>query len=251
MAAVPVGVLVSCGLAPEDVRGSVAGDLHRGVEEAARRVGAAVVGGDLSRSPGPLFLDVVAVGRAEDPILRDGARVGDELWVTGGLGAAGAAVRALGAGRAPPPRVRTAYARPVSRVGEALWLAERGVLHALIDVSDGLAADAGHLASASGVGIVLEADRVPVDPRARLLAGDERDALDLALSAGEDYELCFAAPPGAVEELSASFQAHFAVPLARVGQVVEGQGIYLDRGDGEPVPLRGGGYDHFAVGPGG
>lgn len=251
VAAVPVAVLVSCALPLEDVRGTVAGDLQRGVEEAARRVGAAVVGGDLSRSPGALVLDVVAVGRAQDPILRDGGRAGDELWVTGGLGAAGAAVRVLRRGDSLKPDLRGAYARPVSRVGEALWLAERGVLHALVDISDGLAADAAHVASASGVGIVLESGRVPVDPRARLVAGDDREALDLALSGGEDYELCFAALPGAVEELRESFETRFAVPLTRVGRVVEGQGIYLDRGDGEPEPLRGAGYDHFESGPGG
>lgn len=251
VAAVPVAVLVSCALASDDVRGTVARDVQRGVEEAARRVGAAVVGGDLSRSPGLLVVDVVAVGRTDTPILRDGARVGDELWVTGGLGAAGAAVRLLEGGHTPEPHLREAWARPVSRVGEALWLAERGVLHALIDLSDGLAGDAGHLASASGVGIVLEAGSVPVDPRARLVATDERDALGLALSAGEDYELCFAAPPGSVEELREGFETRFAVALHRVGRVVEGQGVYLDHDDGEPEPLRRAGYDHFAPGSGG
>ena len=128
----------------------------------------------------------------------------------------------------------------------ARWLAERDGLHALIDLSDGLGADAGHLAAASGVGVVLEADRIPVAPAARAVAADEADALGLALTAGEDYELCLATAPGVLEGLRIPFEERFSLELTRVGRVVEGQGIYLDRGDGEPRPLRSAGYDHFA-----
>lgn len=245
VAAVPIALLVSFGLAAEDVTSGVARDLQRGMDEAAKRVGAAVVGGDLTRSPGPLVVDVVALGRAEAPILRDGARVGDEVWVTGALGGAAAAVRMLESGRTPEARLRAFYARPVPRVGEALWLAEHGLLHSLIDLSDGLAADAGHLAAASGLGIVIEGACVPVDQGARGQAGDDFEALEAALSGGDDYELCFTAAPGAVQELAEAFQTRFSVTLSRVGRVVEGHGLFIDQGDGEARPLRLGGYDHF------
>jgi thiamine-monophosphate kinase len=246
VAAAPVASLVSYGLTPEDVESDAARELHRGVEEACGQVGAVVVGGDLSSSPTVLVVDVVVLGRADAPVLRDGARVGDDVWVTGGLGGAGAALRVLLQGSLPEPALRSAYAHPVPRVREAIWLAERESLHALIDLSDGLGADAGHVAAASGVGIVLEAVRLPVAPRALRVAAGERVALELALSAGDDYELCMAAAPGALEELRDDFESTFSLPLTRVGRVVEGRGVYLDSGDGEPEPLHDAGYDHIA-----
>jgi thiamine-monophosphate kinase len=249
VAATPVATLVSYGLTSDDLGADAARELHHGVEEACGEVGAVVVGGDLTRSPTILVVDVVVLGRADAPVLRDGARVGDEVWVTGGLGAAGAALRVLLHGNAPEPALRAAYAHPSPRVREALWLAERESLHALIDLSDGLGADAGHLAAASGVGIVLEAARLPVAPGTARVAGGERDAVELALSAGDDYELCMAAAPGALEELRDEFGSTFSLPLTLVGRVVEGRGVYLDSGDGEPVPLHDAGYDHV-TGPG-
>lgn len=242
MAATPVAALVSYGLTVEDMVKGVVYELQKGVGEACRGVGAAVVGGDLSRSAS-LVLDVVVVGRAEAPLLRDGARVGDEVWVTGHLGRSGTALERLLRNGAEDQVARNVYARIEPRVREALWLAERADLHALIDLSDGLGADAGHLAAASSVGIVLEAARVPVDPE---IVEGGREALERALASGDDYELCLVAPPAAVEGLASEFEDHFSLPLTRVGRVVEGQGVYLDDGDGEPVPLHGSGYDHAA-----
>jgi thiamine-monophosphate kinase len=245
MAAVPVAVLLSYALPPGDVESGAATALQRGAEEAARRVGAALVGGDLSRSPGPLVLDVVVLGTASRPVLRSGARPGDELWVTGRLGASGAAVRLLERGERVSGALRDAYARPVPRVGEALWLQERSLLGAAIDLSDGLASDARHLAAASSVCLVLEAGRIPLDPAMAAVAGSDEDALDLALGGGEDYELLFAAPHGAVAGVAEGFLGRFAVPLTRVGRVVEGEGVALDRGGGDVEPVGPRGFDHF------
>ncbi|MCG6956081.1 MAG: thiamine-phosphate kinase, partial [Gemmatimonadetes bacterium] len=121
-----------------------------------------------------------------------------------------------------------------------IQLVERGVVHALIDLSDGLAGDAGHLAAASGVKIVLEAGRIPVAEAARAALGD--NALDAALHGGEDYELCFAAPAGAVrgDELS--------IPLTCVGHAEAGTGVWLDEGGGAPRLLERGGYSHLVGG---
>lgn len=246
VAAVPVAVLASYGLTPDDLRTDVAHELQRGVEEACAQVGAAVVGGDLSRSPTILVVDIMALGRVDAPVLRDGARVGDEVWVTGRLGAAGAALRVLLRGEMPDPALRSAYARPSPRVREAIWLSERGPLHALIDLSDGLGADAGHVAAASGVGIVLEAGRIPIAPDAARIVDGEREAVEVALSSGDDYELCMTAAPGALEGLREDFESVFTLPLTPVGRVVEGRGVYLDAEDGGPEPLHGSGYDHIA-----
>jgi thiamine-monophosphate kinase len=244
MAAVPVGVLVSMGLPPaSDVD---AEEVHAGVREAASSVGAALLGGDVSTSPGPLVLDVVVVGRTDEPCLRTGALPGDELWVTGELGASAAAVRLLERGEAPSASLRRAFARPTPRVRAASTLAGAGVLHALVDLSDGLAGDAGHLAAAAGVRIVLEVVRVPVAAAARTALG-EVEALTCALHGGEDYELCFAAEAGALDGLVLADR--LGVGLTRVGRVEEGADVWLESPDGWVRPLERGGFDHGVRGP--
>jgi thiamine-monophosphate kinase len=245
VAARPLGVLVSLALPPTDRDGE---RVMAGVSEAAARHGALLLGGDVARSPGPLVIDVAAIGQTGAPVLRSGARPGDEIWVTGRLGAAAAAVRTWEAGGMAEPAARAAFARPHARIPEARWLAERGALHALIDLSDGLAGDAGHLASASGVRILLELDHVPVHEAALRATGTRREALALALGGGEDYELCFAAPGGAGAALAGEFRMRFGLELTRVGTAAEGEGIFGREGGGEPRPLALRGFSHFQGG---
>lgn len=247
MAAMPVGVLVALACPQDADEESFVASVMRGAGEACSDVGAALLGGDITRIPGPAVIDVVVIGNTDRPALRRGARPGDEIWVTGRLGAAAAAVRDWNAGYAPDPNALRAFARPVARVAEARWLAGRGLVNALIDLSDGLAGDAGHIAAASGVQIVLEAARIPVHSAVHAAAADADDALALALHGGDDYELCFAAPPGLVEAAAAAFSLDFGIPLTRVGTVHAGSGTLLRAADGDIRPVAGG-YDHFATG---
>src|SRR3989449_4982729 len=185
----PVGVLVSVGLPGKGRvmgRRDPATEIMRGVGAAARSVGASVLGGDLVRSPRYL-VDVCVLGVAQRPVRRSGARPGDGLWVTGRLGGAGLALAALraGGGRRLAPALRRRFARPVPRIAAGRWLARRGA-RAMIDLSDGLAGDAGHLAAASGVGIEIALERVPCWPRVAPLA---------AVAGGEEYQLPVALPP--------------------------------------------------------
>lgn len=218
-----------------------------GATELLESEGAILLGGDVARSPGPLFLDVVVLGRAERPVLRSGARPGDEVWVTGTLGAAAAAVRCWAEGVEPPAAAREAFAHPRPRIREALWLAEHALPRAMLDLSDGLVGDAAHLAAASGVGILLEEEQIPVDGVAIEVAGRE-GGLALALGGGEDYELCFVAAPGAVQAVAREFKDTFGIALTRVGVVREETGIALRRGDGSIAPPDVEGYRHFAGG---
>jgi thiamine-monophosphate kinase len=129
-------------------------------------------------------------------------------------------------------------------VKEAQWLAGTGHLHALIDISDGLAGDVGHIASASGCCAVLSASLVPVADGVEDVAGGMAEAPRFAISAGEDYELCMAAEAGALESLQEEFQARFQVPLTRVGRLGGGEGVIIE-GDGKgTIPLAGG-FSHF------
>jgi thiamine-monophosphate kinase len=240
VAARPIGVLASLALGPGDEEAAGV-EVMRGVAAAARDVDAVILGGDLTRSPGPLVLDITALGSVTSPVLRSGARPGDEVWVTGALGGAAAAVAAWLAGKKAAPSARTSFARPTPRVREARWLAARGVPTAMVDLSDGVAGDAGHIAAASAVRLVIRAAALPVAEAAR---GD--DAIRLAAAGGQDYELCFTAKAGAVDEVEESFQREMGVPLTRVGEVVEGSGAVVLDGEENVMELQA--FQHWGRG---
>lgn len=230
MAARPVALLLAVTV-PAGWRSDLGG-LADGVAEAARLARAAIVGGDTT-SGGVLSLTVTVLGAAREPVARSGARPGDRVYVTGALGGAAAAVAALERGAAPDAAHRARFAHPVARVDEARWLAEHGA-RAMIDLSDGLVADAGHVAAASGARVVLELERLPcaagVGPRA-------------AATGGEEYELACAIA-GAVDVRA--FADRFGVALTAVGRVEAGAArvVVLDRGERVDLP---GGYDHFSA----
>lgn len=241
MGAEPVALLVSLAV-PSDP--GLAEELQRGVRRAADRVSVPIAGGDVSRSPGPAMIDVVALGRSSDaPVRRSGAEPGQDLWVSGDLGGAGAAVAAWSAGRQPKAAAKARFASPPDRVPLGRALAARGVARSMIDVSDGLVADARRLAQASGAAMVVREDRVPVAPGV---------PLNFALEGGEDYELMFTAESGAEGRLTV-LGKELSVSLTRIGTVERGQGVVLEGPGGRRTPEGPGGHDHFARpdGPGG
>jgi thiamine-monophosphate kinase len=242
MAAAPLGLLVSLAVPPElDV--AAIGALGSGLGAAAAYAGGAVLGGDIVASPGPVMLDMVVLGHTPRPVRRGAGRAGDELWVTGRLGAAAAAVADLAAGLEPTPAARTAFERPRPRIREAVWLAARGVLSAAIDLSDGLARDARHLAHASGVAAWIEWAWLPIaSPVTPYLAAPA--GRRLVLSGGEDYEILFAAPAGAAGPVRDEFEDRFDVPITRVGGLARGEGLEIREPDGSTASA-GSGYDHF------
>ncbi len=240
MAAKPRGVLVSAAVETQGAAATLA-ELGRGIQRALTELGTGLVGGDLTASPGPVVLDVTVLGEAPSPVTRRGAEVGDEVWVTGVLGGSAGAVRAWKEGREPGLGLREAFACPAARIEEACWLLERANVHAMIDLSDGLEGDAGHLAAASGVRIDIKPNRVPVHPE---LPPDE--ATNFALRGGEDYELCVVSALGALEGLDVPFEEHFGVPLTRVGSVRNGAGVNVAWDPGSEQP-SGGGFEHFSA----
>jgi thiamine-monophosphate kinase len=240
MGAEPVAVLLSLALPDRDRALAAATSLGGGARAAAEAAGATLAGGDLTRSPGPLVADVVVLGRASAPVLRSTARAGDDLWVTGVLGGSAGAVEAWMSGSEPSPELRRRFAAPSPPLTLLRDLGSRTGITAALDLSDGLLADAGHLAAASGLRARVEVRRVPVDPA---LAGmDEAEAMRLALEGGEDYQLLFAAP----RDARASLEAPGAIRLTRVGELTPGQGVLRVEADGREVEVHGGGFDHFA-----
>lgn len=197
----------------------------RGLREAAELGDIALVGGDTTRGPLSISIQVMGLVPAGQAIRRDGARVGEDLWVTGRLGEAG-----LDLQRWPRPPF-TRLTRPLPRLREGLAL--RGIASAMIDISDGLASDLRHLANASGVGFRVEIAALPL-PRESL---PPEEAWRLALTAGDDYELAFITP----REQRQTVQALGEV--TRIGEVTT-SGIRFIRPDGATWH-PGTGWSHF------
>ncbi|MEX2528358.1 MAG: thiamine-phosphate kinase [Gemmatimonadota bacterium] len=249
MAARPVGILVGLHVPPGG--GASLPPLARGVGRACREAGAALLGGDLTSTSGPLSLDVTVVGRSHAPVSRRGAHAGEEIWVTGELGGSAGAVEAWRRGESPSDGLRKRYAHPLPRLREALWLGQQGVPSSLMDISDGLAGDVGHLAAASGLSAVLDGVTIPVDGNLEREGYSGAEALQLALTGGEDFELLFTAPRGRVEAIQEMFHAAFQLRITCVGRMEMGSGVaWVSEPGGLPQPLSGGGFDHLALGGG-
>lgn len=231
MAAAPIGVLVAFTTRADDAKDLL--EVADGIADAVRNAGTVIAGGNLSVGPS-LSITTTVIGTAFAPLTRRGARVGDAVYVTGRLGGPAAAVRALDIGAEPSPDHRARFIAPVPRIKEARWLAVRGAT-AAIDISDGLARDAEHLAVASNVSVEIDVDRVP------MLDGVTPED---ALGGGEEYELLVTATESLDE---AAFAAAFALPLTRVGSVVASglvpEVLLLRAGNRVAAPP---GYDHFS-----
>jgi thiamine-monophosphate kinase len=231
MAATPRGILVSLGV-PPDWPDEHAAELMEGAAQAATAVGASVWGGDLVRSD-KLIIDVAVVGDfAAAPVRRRGATAGDGLWVTGLLGGPRAALDAWNRGAEPEASARDRFAHPLPRVAEAAWLRDKGA-RAMIDLSDGLWADAQHISAASSVRCSIDLERVPRHPAVS-------DPLE-ALRSGEEYEVLVALPAGFAGD--SEFRHRFQLPLTLVGTVEEGAGVTV-RKDGKVIEVTGG-FSHF------
>lgn len=226
MGASPVAALVGLGL-PSAHRGAVA-ELYRGMEGVAGEHGCTIAGGDLTDAA-LMTLSVSVIGRMEpgvSPILRSGARVGDAVCVTGGLGASVAGLLMLDnaelAAAVPRPvreALEAAHRRPSARVAAGVTLARMGA-HSMLDCSDGLALDVFRMATASNVRVELDLDLVPRAPGvAEVAAAGGHDAAILAATGGEDYELIVALPP---EEVAPCAAALGGLALTRVGTVLDG-----------------------------
>lgn len=210
----------------------------------------ALVGGDTTQ--GPLTITVTVHGFVPENLAlrRDGAHVGDAVFVTGTLGDAAAGLRmlcdpAFAAENPAAAAMRTALIdrldRPVPRIAQGLLLRSRA--RACIDVSDGLAADLGHICKASGVGAEIDLMRLPASPALRLFSDSERAPLQLA--GGDDYELCFTADAVVADDLLRDL-ARSGCAATRIGRIVAEAGVRVLDAGGYPIELPRAGWQHFS-----
>lgn len=248
----PLYALLSLGWPKaRDISGALA--LGEGLAQAAKEHGLAIIGGDTVASPGGVMVTLTLLGRVArgEMLTRRGAGVGDLLYVTGPLGEAAAGLEILTRGlkldadlQAPLCR---AHLDPRPQLAAGRVLAGQRLATALIDLSDGVATDLGHLCRAGGVGARVPAASAPVSPRVKAAAPWlGADPLDLALKGGEDYQLLFTSPPDKAPALYAAFARAGLAPPLPLGEIIPGSGVLLETAAGEK-DITGEGFDHFRL----
>jgi thiamine-monophosphate kinase len=263
MAGVPRHAIVSLCL-PPDYEVSWLDGFYDGFLERAAETGVSVVGGNLSAIAGPAVVSVTALGQASHPVTRAGGKAGDLLVVTGTLGAAAAGLKLLGQGArldddgelkatgvwTTSSALALVYClraqldpEPPLRLARAL--AETGLLHAAIDLSDGLSADLARICEESGLCAVVDAFAVPVSPHVTSLERARGgDALAMALHGGEDYQLLLVLPPESLRPLQ-DLAVIWDLALATIGELVEGEPQILLKAGTDLLPLAAAAHEHF------
>ncbi|MDT8420876.1 MAG: thiamine-phosphate kinase [Desulfuromonadales bacterium] len=213
----------------------------------AQAHGAVLAGGDTCRSSGPLVISVTAEGTAPrgQAVCRSGAGAGDLVFVSGTLGDSALALRLLQQGEQPSAPLAGRHHRPQARVSLGRRLAETGLATAMIDVSDGLVADLGHILKASGHGAVLQLQEIPLSPGFSEVLAHRPEWIELALTGGEDYELLFTVAAERADDI-AQLAAELDLPLTRIGTLQGITGLQILQRDGRHYHFRRSGFDHFS-----
>jgi len=253
MGGVPTYMLVSLAMPPQ-TEVSFIDELYRGLQDEVSAAGAEIVGGNMASLPDRFMIDILLLGWVEPDhlLLRSGARVGDQVCVTGVLGnsAAGLALLLDPQAEVDPEvweQLLAAHLTPRPCLLEGRALAGMGAVTAAIDVSDGTLSDIGHICERSHVGVDIWAEQLPISEAARSAAqATGKDALDFALRGGEDYQLLFTVPQPRVGEVMEGVWAATGTPVTVIGQILPpAAGIQVVLSDGTRLPGSKGGWDHF------
>ena len=248
--AAPVGYLMTTGFS-EDIDEAWVAKFTTGLATDQEIYGISLMGGDTVAQPGPLSLSLTAIGIIAEgrAMRRRGAVPGDHIYVSGTIGDGYLGLKVLrgtlmGLETGHAQHLRTRYHLPEPRLSLGQALAKSGLVHASMDVSDGLVADLEHICSASGCGAIVKADRVPLSGAAAAALAEDLDMLQGILTGGDDYELLFTAPPAAAPGIADLGRA-LDVPIADIGEVIAGSGVrVLDR-DSDEIRFASGGFRHF------
>ncbi len=248
MGAAPRWATLAIALPPKDDGGANEtwlAQFSAGFFSLAQQHGVELVGGDTTRGPLNLCVTIFGEVPAQQALRRNGAQVGDEIWVSGCLGDAALALAHL-QGRITLSEAGFAACAPALHQPQprvTLGLALRGIANSAIDISDGLLADLGHILEASQVGAEIGLDALPVSPSIRGYASQPL-AQQCILCGGDDYELCFTAPVARHAELL-GIAARLDLQLTHIGKVVAGSGCIVHDASGHPLDIEACGYDHF------
>ncbi|MFI3317585.1 MAG: thiamine-phosphate kinase [Rikenellaceae bacterium] len=233
MGARPAATLLSISI-PEQLMGSWIEEFMQGYHALSSLHSVALIGGDTTASRGGVAINVTAIGIAKNKNIkkRSTARAGDLILVSGELGGSGAGLKDILNGNYNTPLAKL-HNSPTARIEEGVWLGARDEVHAMMDISDGVASDITHILNRSKVGAEIELRAIPA-------ATD----IKTALSAGEDYELLFTAEASKVEDLCRDYTIKFKKPLYIIGKIIDSQElIWLE--DGQKLDINFNGFRHF------
>lgn len=246
MGAKPKFYLLSLAI-PQSLNLEFLDDFISGMMQCSDQFGVTLIGGDTCASKGGLAISVTAIGEQlpELVVRRSGARPGDLIFVTGTLGDSALGLELLRHGERAEPLV-SRHLDPEPRVTAGVALAEAGLATAMIDISDGLIADLGHILENSGVGAVVDLAALPLSNQYReMIMRFAEDCFSLALGGGEDYELVFTAPHLLKDRVFSCMKAcHVAVSM--IGEITAGNRLAITTADGSVYQPRHKGYNHFA-----
>lgn len=233
MGATPVATLLSIAL-PKSAQGEWAEGFMRGYYESSKREGVALVGGDTTAAKDKIAINVVAIGRAPLSCIkrRSDAKVGDAICVTGKLGISSKGLVDIMLGDMNTEAAK-AHRRGQARTAEGLWLGTRSEVHAMMDISDGIASDIKHIMEQSGVGARIFMEQIPTDYDIRY-----------ATTGGEDYELLLTLDNDSYEEIAEALYNATGTTLTKIGEITLGSDVeWLDKGEPTNLELRG--FTHF------
>jgi thiamine-monophosphate kinase len=247
----PIVALISIAI-PVETDVEAIQEIYRGMRDICGQYSLAIGGGDTVASSDKLIINVSVLGdaREKEVLYRSGARPGDTIYLTGPVGDSIAGLKILTNEITPPEGTRgyfiKAHNDPVPLVEIGRSIAASGLASAMIDLSDGLLSDLGHICKESGVGALLYAETIPLSPELELLAGSSGfDPLDLALSGGEDYQLLFIVPAENEQGIEKFFKEHdFTLP-SHIGEIGQGSGIRMMKANGSVAELKARGFNHF------
>ena len=233
MGARPVATLLSIAL-PADAADAWAAEFMLGYRELSEEFGVTLAGGDTTRSLSGLTINVTAIGRAADAHLkrRSDARPGDVIFTAGELGTSGAGLQDILAGRCDTPAAAV-HRNPQPQVAEGIWLGERPEVHAMMDISDGIASDLRHILHRSGVGAEVDTECIPTPVD-----------LETAVSGGEDYKLLFTVAPESANTLLSNYRLRFGDEFHFIGRITGGNHLEWLR-NGTPLPVDWQGFRHY------
>jgi len=226
MATIPVAAVVAVAL-PKGFGKKELKELHHGITAAGKKFGCELIGGDITKWKGKerFAINVAMLSKpaANKPVRRSGAKVGDVICVTGTLGGAGA----------------RKHLEFEPRVKEAIEIAQKARINSMIDISDGLSSDLNRICRASGVGAIIEAERIPISDEAK----KRKDPLKAALNDGEDFELLFTLGEKEYKKLHQRWEG--PMPITRIGAISSSKKMQIKAADGRIRDLKAGGYNHL------
>ena len=228
-------------------------ELYRGIIKMGERYGVSIIGGDTTSSPQNIFISITLVGytNSEKLTLRSGAREGDVVCVTGFLGMSKAGLKVLRDKELIKQNkfenLISKHLTPEPRLHEAQFLVQKGDIHSMIDVSDGLLADLNHICKLSNVGAEIFSETIPVEESTKTVAHHFDDCwLNYAISGGEDFELLITMPENDYNKIVHDFEKKLRLNLTNIGRIVKkDKGIKVLDNQGKVIPINSGGYDHF------